>query len=568
LARLFGLRSLVAGLASSRDPWVDESLDVSSWNMHVYDARTGHVAMDLIVEAAERFNSSMAETMHQAYEFFSSATAHVISDDQMESIRHIYKIQSRHRGVVPPSRISPSQLDILVDHGIAALDVEEGRPTSVFAFLLPEPSKIPPRMRVIVDTLQANIFLDNAPKTAIRNTRELLGFFGRFTFFCSFDFKCYYFQFEWPEDVSQCYVGSVGGRRFRMKRCPMGHKNAVKHCHSVSEFVAQLAIFEASATCCAADVIIDNVVFGSRDEVELRRVEAKFIELCRRFNIVIGDHQTCSDQIQHRGLEYSSRLGFARLKASWRSKFTLRVASVLQSPSFERLRSLCGMINYIRIYYGSGFTAQGVPVGFPIPSSFFVWKTLARWSASPRRRCSLSSAVAGQLMALSEFVAGDPPISVIRGIAESSQQILITDACKTGPFSAWGAVLIDGDDVRVASGHFAFGERASISPLELRAVGCGLLAFSDALSTPGDFKELVLLIDNTAALHCLTRGASSVPSMMQELNCVSDACLAVRRILRPRYIASKFNPADEPSRDRLLVDSKVVYARHLGSSKG
>ncbi len=27
------------------------------------------------------------------------------------------------------------------------------------------------------------------------------------------------------------------------------------------------------------------------------------------------------------------------------------------------------MINYIRIYYGSGFTAQGVPVGFPIPSS-------------------------------------------------------------------------------------------------------------------------------------------------------------------------------------------------------
>jgi hypothetical protein len=511
-----------------------------------------------------------ANEIAHAFHFFTSASAHAISPSQIDMLRQAVGIPVRCRNLVPPSRLTDAQLDEMIACGIADCDVAEKRQASVFAFLLPEPSKSPPRLRVIVDTLQANVFLPDAPKTRLRSTRQLLDFFGRFKYFSSFDFKCFYFQFPFSEEVSNCYIGQVRRKFFRMRRCPMGHKNAVKHCHCVSQFVAELAIFEASATQTSADVIIDNVAFGSHDADELRRVELQFVQLCERFGIVIGDHQPCGTVLTHRGLVYSSVSAVAHIKPSWCAKFAIRVAETIRAPSFERLRSLCGMINYVRIYYGSGLTAQGVPVGVPVPSSFYAWKALARWSQSPRRRFSLSPSVARQLSELSAFVAAGHDISVVSGTADSSSQILVTDACKNGPFSAWGAVLIDGDFVRVASGHFPFGDPASISALELRAVGCGLLAFKTELSVqPGSpFKDLVVLIDNTAALFCLARGASSVPSMWSALCWVSEACSAVRRILRPRYVPSAFNPADEPSRDKLLVPSKVAYARVLGSNQG
>jgi hypothetical protein len=52
--------------------------------------------------------------------------------------------------------------------------------------------------------------------------------------------------------------------------------------------VAHLAIANVGAMMTSADVIIDNVAFGSNDAAELARVELEFKALCKRFNITIA----------------------------------------------------------------------------------------------------------------------------------------------------------------------------------------------------------------------------------------------------------------------------------------
>ena len=63
------------------------------------------------------------------------------------------------------SHLENIHLDVLRENEIVDFDVPPTAQVSVFAFLVPEPTKVP-RQRVIFDTLLAESFADDAEQTS------------------------------------------------------------------------------------------------------------------------------------------------------------------------------------------------------------------------------------------------------------------------------------------------------------------------------------------------------------------------------------------------------------------
>ena len=380
MARLFSLP--LRGEAHSGDPWQDEHPESSSWPIHVFDARTGSIALDIILRrAGETASPAELNDVTRACSFFSDPAQHCWDDGRAAALRARFAVPSSACPGVARSRLQNIHLDVLAENAIVDFLVAPFSPVSVFAFLVAEPPKT--RQRVIFDTLMANAFVEDAEQTTWRATRDLLAFFFRHTLFASYDFRAYYFQFKWSDAVAGKYVGRVGNRLFRILRCPMGHKNSVKSAHTVTAFVAQLAITLAEVSSVEADVIIDNVCFGGADPIELAKVQTKFEELCAEFHIIIGDRSPIGSTVTHRGLVYDASSHLLRLKNSFRDKFIDRIRTVCNEKcTFERARSLLGSINYARIYFARR-----------LPETFYFWKATARWAQSPKKDFCLSPAV-------------------------------------------------------------------------------------------------------------------------------------------------------------------------------
>jgi hypothetical protein len=373
-------------------------------------------------------------------------------------------------------------------------------------------------------------------------------FFAHHRFFVTFDFKAYYYQFKLSQSVARNYVGRISGdHTFRILRPAMGHKNSVFVAQSTTSALAQVAIAKAQRVeQVTADVIIDNVCFASNSLVELRRVAVVFRELCAEASVEIGEEHAASTEVTHRGLLYDSASGIVKLKPSWRSKFITRVDELLRRPSFEKLRSVVGMLAYLRIYFAAS-----------LPKNFFVWKALTRWAAAgPSRRMTFSPVVELQLRSLQEFVSNDPQ-KMLGAQPTNLEELLVTDACKDSIFAGWGAVWISGERVEVIGGRFPLFTTEPICVLEMRAIVLALQHWRHISS-----RRLVVLTDNTASLFAIQRGYSPSWPMQMELDRLHRVTTERTLAMTVGFIPSKQNPADAPSRGELLIDeAKIRYAR-------
>jgi hypothetical protein len=89
-------------------------------------------------------------------------------------------------------------------------------------------------------------------------------------------------------------------------------------------------------------------------------------------------------------------------------------------------------------------------------------------------------------------------------------------------------------------------EEEHINVLELRALS---MAVRWAVSFPSAFgSRVVILSDSAVASAAVRKGRSSAYSLLRQLRGLSAMVLACNLALLPRWIPSRFNPADAASR--------------------
>ena len=569
MARLFHLPYHHDAKEFGGDPWMTEAVGSESWPVHVFDVSQGSIHLQKVVDIARRYASAnVIADIEWMQRFMQDPALHNITTDMITSMKCRFQVPVANVPQVRRSRLNLSQLHQLQQSGIVETfnwleeKLEFVPQVSIYAFTVPEAHKVPPRLRVIFDTLMANGFLDEADPVVLRSTRHLKAFFAAHSSFCTYDYKCFYFQFEWARQVALKHMGRIGNTGFFIKRGAMGHKKMVKASHSVTSLLAETAIVLAGpptegTESVEADVIIDNVCFGGPAQF-LPIVQHHFETLCREANIIIGDRTAISPLVTHRGVTFDATTKLLRIKSSWIQKFEERVTIFLDALQTSKkslwpmLRSIIGMINYVRCYFSAGSSS-------PLPSTFWVWKTAARWAITPRRVSSFPQCADQQLRSLGRFLAGGAAI-LLHSSVEPPEAFMVSDAMKSFPFAAWAAILVDGDHVSVTGGQFPLGISDHISTLELRAVTLAFNAWSTRLKC-GPYTPLVLYIDNTAALFAITKGYSPAASLHEELMCLVEICTVCHRYIVPCFIASRANPADEPSRGLPLDIAKLDALR-------
>jgi hypothetical protein len=87
-----------------------------------------------------------------------------------------------------------------------------------------------------------------------------------------------------------------------------------------------------------------------------------------------------------------------------------------------------------------------------------------------------------------------------------------------------------------------------INALELRAVEAGVRWAVLTMPSLAMHARLPLLVDSSVALGVLLKGRSSSPTLLRRARAIAATALAANLYLKPSYIMSIANPADEPSR--------------------
>jgi hypothetical protein len=143
--------------------------------------------------------------------------------------------------------------------------------------------------------------------------------------------------------------------------------------------------------------------------------------------------------------------------------------------------------------------------------------------------------------------------------------VLFTDASKHG----WGAVLIvNGSLLHIGGRWDPKTAELDINTLEALAVTNGVKHFAQYLAE----EELLLVIDNTTAMHGLVRGSAQAG----RLNAAVGTALVALGLAKPTsiqivYIESARNPADGPSRNAgvscTLHDLEATIAKLLATKR-
>lgn len=526
------------------DPWqtMHDPLH-TTWPLHVGPVSKCSVAVTRMAAFARTlgpyFHNDVRH-LDDLYRFLNDPLhrCHRLDQERIQRRQAILQISPEIHARVIRSRLSLDDANVLQKAHIIE-PTDENAEATVYGFYVAEAMKI--RRRVIFDTLLANCFAEQGGNVHLRNIQQLKTFFLAGRWFRTYDFSAFYYQFEFGDSVADEYILNIGGRKFKIRKVAMGHIGSVNQTHGVSRFLARAAIELAQVSSVDYDVIIDNVAFsGTTDcsKADLDLVCYHFEMLCAEFHVVIGEKSETSQTITHRGVVYSVSEHSLAFKAGWALKLGDRVAETIRAPSWSKVRSLIGMINYVRCWMSP-------------PPSFFVWKFAARWSMSPHTRKDIPPYVSKQLLDVAQYAMATN--FVLKTTAFEYESFIATDACKTGPFAAWGAVYVSaGGAVKIARGNYTFGEPRSISVLELEAVEKAFMHWRVELQRPHfqfAVSNLFLLIDNTAALFCLKNGSSPTWEMEKVQVRITALLVDLHRVCTPIFIPSILNPADGPSRD-------------------
>lgn len=443
----------------------------------------------------------------------------------------------------PDSELTHTQIQELVDNGLAE---EIGRPPSPwvsYLFLTPEQEK--KRWRVVHDCLYWNVQLPNPPNPCFTPVKDVRRLVGKYKYACTFDFKSWYYQFVLEEAVSAKFVFRVGSRWFRFVRLPMGFKWSALLAQLVSQFLATPPFHLSKAI--HTEVYIDNVLFASNSLAELNEMKAIFVARCQKYGVTLSEEGTPSTIVTYRGMVLDFSSSSVCVKPSWIEKFSNRWH--LATGIWAEWRSLIGMAAYAMAVLAIDFA-----------SAFHVWKWYARHAAHhPKSRVTLWVETEREWTRLVTAICANCPTAPISSWCDDS--ILCSDACRSAEFAGWGAICVRDGRVFAASGRFprALVDVASINELEVRAASLCVDTFRHFLRPRS---VVPFFCDSQVAIHVAAK--SSAASF--RLNSAVVSLFAVLRSvpvdLALSFVPTTAMPADGLSRG-LRLSSADVQLAHL-----
>ena len=320
-----------------------------------------------------------------------------------------------------------------------------------------------------------------------------------------------------------------------MKRLPMGFKMACAMAQCVSTFLAD-SPFDV-----VVEVYVDNVMILGHDAIEVEKARLYFLNKCKLYNVTLSEDSGVMSTAIFRGMTFDFGEKTVCLKPAYVEYFRTLDLSTLST--WSDWRSYVGKVLY---------ATQILQI--PMCRIFLLLKLLAsNVDTQPNCIMHVQKSVCDVARSMNLIVSKNTPRRVYEESVDT--KILVTDsALSTG---MWGAVLIAGAKVVLASGALSSVGNHSINVAELEAVKCAILVFEIRDRT------LRVLTDNASTLFWLQSTWSPVFSA----NALLQKIFAKVGRIFPLYVPSRLNPADPLSRasplERYHVDF-VDFVRRTG----
>ena len=273
-ARLFDVRLRKSGF--SANPW-DAAATDPSWPLHVPPASAVGETVDVAGIIAElriiraqlgpvNGIEELIADMEWTLDFLSNPEnpAHV-SLERARHLAHIHHLGSNFR--VKRSRMSEADIKIPIQREVARVPLvkDYGDAPTTYAFTIGEAAKT--RRRQICDTLLSNLFGEDIEQPYISSVGSLKQLMASGTWFVSFDFTAWYYQFSWADTIAAMYTLWISDNIVvELTKLQMGHYAACKAGHSTTKALSFIArhprmgyTYGPLAEDIADDVIIDTI---------------------------------------------------------------------------------------------------------------------------------------------------------------------------------------------------------------------------------------------------------------------------------------------------------------------
>ncbi len=342
-------------------------------------------------------------------------------------------------------------------------------------------------------------------------------------------------------------------------RGPMGHKAMVFIGHTTTQFLVWLVGKKFPNV--VYDVIIDDVAMAGDNEEEVSQAQQMLLQLAAQVGIVASKVEPTSRRLEHRGLvfEWQAESCLVSLKPAFTKKVEARVAYLAKQKEVtqQQLESIAGMMAWTIVALGT----LDVEHEFTAFATYRVLATLSAAGAASKQKLSLTLH-----RELDQWVAAVHQTGHVRTVRRGDRPwLVVTDACATPTFAAWGGVVVSpAGEITVVKGIFSENERAHMTVLEMAAIGKTLVASEKLHAMRHD--DAVVACDNMPVVATLARRRSrSFP-----LHCELKRTLQLLKSVpfRVIWVPTATNPSDGISRgkDWCADDAKKLHA--LLSSSG
>lgn len=454
----------------------------------------------------------------------------------------------------PRLRLSVEHAKILEGHGLASRKLAQnpdgttkktGAWCEAFTCFEDKPAPgytVPGRQRVIMWTKSMNAYLKNryVPEVPLEHVSAYL---AAALNECggTRDMKIGFCQIEIPSGARHKFrFMTDDGEIWEFTRLPMGHRCSPELSQLLLSAVAGVSAVVKPAYAAKGvkiDVWIDNVrAHGStkattdyftwldRQAAQCAvtwKVEDSCVGPKYEFIGVVFDHSAHTVNVKPKMLE--------KLK---------QTSAVRERATIADMESQVGRLLHISAVQGTN----------PAPYYFFLKALRRRLSLVNRGlagRGDIANLPPSAQTELDEWVRAcltAKPRVVRAAQPTSARYVLFSDASGKG----WGAVLVDifTARIRVAGGVWGADASGNISPAEVRALTCGILAFREHLAGA----KVLALVDNTSAIVAATKGHSKSWEMNAEVEKLWHSLSAQQGALDVQYLPSRFNLSDGPSR--------------------
>lgn len=400
------------------------------------------------------------------------------------------------------------------------------------------------RIRLVSDTLSANIAGAPIPTSArFQPITTLFRRLARHTqplWFLSFDLTTSFFQIELPATVRHLFVFSdPSGVLYQFTRLPMGYRFSVDILQTILESIMMTATFGLPQSVdVITDCYVDNGLIACADRHVLESIQARLRQLFTDANITVGSCDI-SDHVEHRGIcIYPSdqrRTLHYSLKPSFRSKIQQHLRSIIANCHIrvDQLETICGELTY----------AESVITPSPIRNFYHTYGLWTETVRNHKRKVRLPAAVGHEFQSVLQWISGSPAMSRWKEPQPdlgTPATVTFTDASQF----ALGVLYIRNH----RDAHF--GQCANPLDMRVHTSAAELLALVHVLNTNpyNDSDVNIFCSDNIAAVRAMNRRFSSSINMHTVLSRLQ------KHLIHPsfHYIRGEMNPADKPSRQRLV----------------